>query len=113
MNTNGEHLRLTNPIRKNDSVEYKKGYFCGVRKTIKLVTYKDKIVIPQKLQKYVVKWYHTYLLHPGLDRMEAIILQNLYWPGIRESVQKEFTRCDVCQRTKKSTKNTVNYQPIW
>ena len=37
-------------------VEYQKGYFHGVRNTIKLVTYKNKTVIPQKLQKYVVKW---------------------------------------------------------
>ena len=54
---------------KLNSVEYQKGYFCGGRNTIKLVTCKNKIVIPQKLQKYVVKWYGTYLLHPGLDQM--------------------------------------------
>ena len=36
-------------------VEYKKGYFCGGRSTIDIITYKDKIVTPQKLQKYLVK----------------------------------------------------------
>ena len=46
--------------------EFTKGFFCGGRNTIYIITYKDKIVIPQKLQKYVVKWYHTYLLNPGL-----------------------------------------------
>ena len=53
--------------------EYKKGSFSGGRNTIKLVTFKDKIVIPQLLQKYVVKWYNTYILNPGLDRTEAMI----------------------------------------
>ena len=40
---------------KLNSAEYQKGYFCGGQNTIKLIMYKDKIVIPQKLQKYVVK----------------------------------------------------------
>ena len=53
---------------KRKYAEYSKGYFCRVQSTINLITYKYKIVIPQKLQKYVVKWYHMYLLHPVLDR---------------------------------------------
>ena len=40
---------------KLNSAEYQKCYFCGVRHTIKIVTCKNKIVIPQKLQKYIVK----------------------------------------------------------
>ena len=48
---------------------YQKGYFRGGRNTIELVTYKDKIVIPHKLQRYVVKLYHTYILHPGLEKL--------------------------------------------
>ena len=31
--------------------KYTKGSFCGGQNTIELVTYEDKIVIPQKLQK--------------------------------------------------------------
>ena len=36
--------------------------------------------------------------------MEAVISQNLYWPGIRYAVQKEVTNCDTCQRVKQSNK---------
>ena len=75
-----------------------KGSFCGGRNAVELITYEGKIVIPQLLQKYVVKWYHTYLLHPGLDRTEAMICQYLYCPGIIKAAQKEVTKCDVCQR---------------
>ena len=57
--------------------KYKKGYFRRDRNTIELVAYKNKITISQKLQKDVVKWYHKYLLHPGLDRTEAMIFQHL------------------------------------
>ena len=64
----------------------------------------DKIVIPSKLQSYVVHWYHTYLLHPGMDRTEAMICQHLYFPEIRYAIQKEVNNCDTCQRTKGSNK---------
>ena len=50
-----------------------------------------------------MKWYYTYLLHPELDRTEAMILQHLYCPGILKSVRKEVKKCDVCQHTKRST----------
>ena len=74
---------------------------------MELVTYKDIIVIPQKLQKYAVKCYHLHLLHPGLDITEATIHQNLYCPGPREEIQREGTGCDTCQRTKR--RKIVNY----
>ena len=90
--------------KKLKCVEYSKGYFCLCCSTIKLITYKDKIVIPRLLKKYVVKLYHTYLLHPVLDRTEAIIHQHLYYPGIREAVYIEVMKCDVCQRTKRLIK---------
>ena len=50
-----------------------------------------------------MKWYHTYLLHPGLDKTEAMINQYLYWPDIREAVQNEITGYYTCQHTKRST----------
>ena len=40
---------------KLNSAEYQEGYFRGGRNTVKNVTYKNKIFIPQKLQKNVVK----------------------------------------------------------
>ena len=55
---------------KLNSAEYQKGSFRGGRNIIKLVTYKDKIVIPQKLQKYVVKKNGTTHISFILDRIE-------------------------------------------
>ena len=34
-----------------------------------------------------------------MDRTEAMIHQNLYWPDIRDVVRKKVTNCDTCQRT--------------
>ena len=41
-----------------------------------------------------------YIFHPGMDRMEAIIRQHFYWPGIRKATRKKANNCDTCQRTK-------------
>ena len=89
---------------------YHKGSFRGGSNTDnKLKTCRDKIVITSMLQSYVVHWYHTYLLHPGMDRTEEIIRQNFYWPDIRDAVRKEVTNCDTCKRTKQSNKKMVDY----
>ena len=95
-----------NPIltEKLTCAEYQTGYFFSGQNTVKLVTYKDKLVIPQLLQKYPMEWYYTYILHPGMDTTEAIIHQHLYWKDIRNDVQKEVTGCDACKRTKRPTK---------
>ena len=54
-------------MEKIKCAEFTKGSILGGCNNIDLITYKDKIVIPHKLQKYVLKCYHTYLLHPVLD----------------------------------------------
>ena len=90
---------------------YHKDSFCGgINSDINLITCKDKIVILSKLQSYVLHWYYTYLLHPGMNRTDATIHQHLYWPVIRKSAQKEVNSCDTCQHTKLSNKTMVNYQ---
>ena len=81
---------------------YHKGYFCGGSNSdLKLITYKDKKIIPPILQNYVLHWYHTYILHPGMDRTEAMVCQNLYLPDIRDAARKEVNNCDTCQHTKR------------
>ena len=39
-------------LEKLECPKYQKGYFRGGCNPIKLVTYKDKVVVPYKLQKY-------------------------------------------------------------
>ena len=80
-----------------------KGYFCGgINKYLNLITCDDRIFIPPILKKYVLHWYCTYILHPGMDRTEAMFFYNFYWPGIRNSVRKEVTNCDTFQHKKLS-----------
>ena len=67
---------------------------------INLITCEDKIVMILLLQSYVLHWYHTYLLHIGMDITGAIICQHFYWPGIITAIRKEVTNIDTCQYTK-------------
>ena len=105
-----QRYQLSEPsiTSKYEDGKYHKGYFCGgINSDLKLITCKDKIVIPSILQSCVLYWYHMYLFHPGTDRTEAIIHQQLYWIGIRDAVRKEVNNCDTCQRTKGSNKKHV------
>ena len=39
-----------------------------------------------------------------MDRTAAMIFQHLYWPDIRDGVQKEVNNCETCKRTETSNK---------
>ena len=54
-------------------------------------------MIPKCLTGRIVAWYHKYLAHPGQTRMEATIRQTMYWPNIRQDVEKTVRTCRVCQ----------------
>jgi hypothetical protein len=64
-------------LLKDDNTAYALKEFHGGGRTISLVTYRDKILIPPRLQKHVIMWYHTTLCHPGKNRTEETIGQHL------------------------------------
>eukprot|EP00804_Cyclotella_cryptica_P003878 CCRYP_015771-RA/>CCRYP_015771-RA protein AED:0.45 eAED:0.45 QI:0/-1/0/1/-1/1/1/0/112 len=41
-----------------------------------------KLVIPQELQQRAVQWYHHYLQHPGITRLEETLRAAMYWKGL-------------------------------
>ena len=58
-------------------LETKTGYSDTVLEGTDLITYKDRIYIPQSLRNNVVEWYHCMLGHPGVKRTVATIIQHL------------------------------------
>ena len=62
----------------------------------------NKKVILLILKSYTSHWYHTFILHAGIDRMEAMIFQYLYWPRIKKYVWKKVINGDTFQRIKQS-----------
>ena len=75
---------------KEEMSTYKKYSSCGGSNiNLNLITCYDKIVIISIFQSYILHWYHTYLLNPGMDITEAMLCQHFYWPIIRKYVRKE------------------------
>ena len=65
-------------MAKYKRIAYKHSHFCGGSNiNLKLIMCEDKIIILLVLQSYVLHCYHKYLVHPGMDRMEARINQTL------------------------------------
>ena len=63
-----------------------------------------KIIIPKKLQKQIMEWYHKVLCHPRETRMEMTISQHLTWKSLCKTVHDICLQCDICQRTKRNKK---------
>ena len=91
----------------NTKDEYKSTEVEGV----KLITYKGRIYIPETLKHDVMKWYHTYLMHPGATRMLSSIQTTMHWHGIRSDIDLYVKQCTVCQRTKKHKKKYGHLPP--
>ena len=78
--------------------------FCGGGKKRNLICRNEKIIIPKTLQRRVVTWYHDILCHSGETRTEQTLKQQFWWPNLRNDVHDVCSKCDTCQRTKRTTK---------
>jgi transposase InsO family protein len=76
-----------------------------------LLSYQGKIVIPDSLQGRIIAWYHKYLAHPGMTRMEATIRTLFVWPGMREQITRHIKRCKECQLDKGNPKKYGHLPP--
>jgi len=92
---------LIQALSQASTASYHTKSFRGGGTNHTLICHKDKIVIPSSLQNRVVEWYHTYLLHPGVNRTEETIRQHLWWPNMRDDIKRHIGTCDICQKYKK------------
>lgn len=98
-------------ILRKDESKYHLTDFHGGGKSRTLVCYKNKIVVPTKLQKHTIDWYHTVLCHPGINRTEETIAQHLYWPKMRDQITNYVSACPTCQKSKKRVKKYGHLPP--
>ena len=98
----GKDKSLITKARKSSS--YSIHSFRGGGKERKLIVKNGRIVVPTKLQKRMIQWYHEILCHPGETRTEATIAQHFTWPKLREQVRKACSSCHICQLTKRTKK---------
>ena len=83
-------------------------YFRGGGNICILIFKNYKVSVPTIIRKYVVNWYHTYLLNPGMERKEATIGQHYYWPNLRDDIHTHINVCNNCQKNKNKTKGMKN-----
>ena len=65
-----------------------------------LVYTQSRLVIPQVLRTRAVQWYHHYLQHPGISRLEETLVAVMFWPGLRADVRRHVKSCKRCQLEK-------------
>jgi transposase InsO family protein len=65
-----------------------------------VITFKDRIYVPQALRDRIVAWYHDYLSHPGKVRMQNTLASTLYWPNMEKTIYSYVKKCPTCQRCK-------------
>ena len=49
-----------------------------------------------------MEWYHHFLLHPGANKMVAIMQQKLWWKGMDIAVKNHVAVCETCKKFKNS-----------
>ena len=59
-----------------------------------------RLVIPQVLQTRALQWYHYYLQHTGISRLEETLIAVMYWPGLRANIRQYVKSCERCQKGK-------------
>jgi Integrase zinc binding domain len=71
---------------------------------IDIICRKGKIIVDSKLFYDILAWYHTNLNHPGQDRTYCTIHAVFYTPNMEATVQKYVDNCQICKKTKISSK---------
>ena len=62
-------------------------------------------------QKYILNWYHTYLLHLRMDRTKATTSQHFYMPNIMDEVFARIIYFKNCQqKIYKATNMAIHLQ---
>ena len=78
---------------------------------VKVITYKNRVYVPQQLRTRLIKWYHHYLCHPGEARMHKTMASTLYWEKMEDDIRQYVKQCKTCQRFKKQKKKYGKLPP--
>ncbi|XP_062700701.1 uncharacterized protein K02A2.6-like [Aedes albopictus] len=69
------------------------------------VMFGDRIIVPQRYRKQVLKQLHRG--HPGMERMKAIARSYVYWPDVDGDVEQYVRQCRACADAAKSPRKTT------
>jgi hypothetical protein len=81
--------------------------FHGGGKTTSLVCFKEKFVIPGRLQKHAINWYHTTLCHLGINQTEETA--NWTTPLVAKNASTHNQLCTNLPRETRGDKRSMDY----
>jgi hypothetical protein len=90
------------------NTKYELQDFHGGGKTTASICYRNKIVVPNKLQKSVISWYHTTLCHPGINRSEG----RNHWTTFM-AAKHERSHCKLCKDLPSTSTQHKKTKEIW
>jgi hypothetical protein len=70
-----------------------------------------RLVIPETIQVHAVKWYHHYLQHPGLTRLEEMMNAAMHWKGMGTTIRSLTKSCRSCQVNKRRSQKYGHLPP--
>ena len=59
----------------------------------------------------MVQWYHEQLCHPGETCTLETTNQHFYWKNVHNTVKRVCSKCNLCQRTKRSQRK-CSHAPV-
>lgn len=74
----------------------KNGYYCW-----KGHKGNTKLYVPIQLRKMIIRRYHSYFAHPGINKLIALIRSEYNWPNLAEGVYTYTKNCLECNVAKK------------
>ncbi|CAB9522987.1 Transposon Tf2 [Seminavis robusta] len=60
-----------------------------------------RIIVPAALTQRLMEWYHTTLVHPGVNRLYNTLRQHYTWPKMLEQIRTYIRSCHACQLGKR------------
>ena len=72
---------------------------------------RPRMIVPKKLQRKTIAWYHHYLQHPGRDKLEKTLSAVMYWKGMSKDIEKFTKHCKWCQLGKRRKRKYAELPP--
>lgn len=79
---------------------YKVEEYYGTQLVCKVDDNAIKIILPDKMMKQTIEWYHYVCGHVGIDRLYKSLNLFFYNKGMKGKIEDYISACDSCQRNK-------------
>ena len=98
---NNRNLRNINSSLSTYISDLGSGYSKQELDDVDIICYDSKIYVPQSMHRRVLDWYHFYLNHPGVSRLDKTTRGVYYWKSLVTQEELFAKMFKTCQQFKK------------